>query len=115
MANTSDLCDLCDERDGLHPCNPRDARPLHAPSHSSDTPSPQQQFLREAMRELQLGRGAFAARFGATKRALDNWLLPATSNQYRDMPAMARQYIGEVLAWHRAGLVLPAQHLPSEV
>ena len=76
---------------------------------------PQQQFLREAMAELQLGRTAFAARFGACKRALDNWLLPSTSNQYRDMPGMARQYIGEVLTWHRAGIVLPAQHEPINV
>ncbi|WP_432263033.1 transcriptional regulator [Cupriavidus sp. TMH.W2] len=65
---------------------------------------PQQQFLHEAMTELQLGRVAFAERFGMTKRALDNWLMPSGSTGYRDMPQLAWRYVGEVLAWHRQGV-----------
>lgn len=69
---------------------------------------PQQRFLHAAMTELQLGRAAFAERFGMTKRALDNWLMPLGSTEYRDMPQMAWRYVSEVLAWHRQGAAAPA-------
>ncbi|WP_454727859.1 MULTISPECIES: transcriptional regulator [Cupriavidus] len=63
-------------------------------------PVPQQDFLRAAMATLAMDRLTFAQRFGVTKRALDNWLLPDGSKQGRPMPGMAWKYIGEVLTRH---------------
>ena len=37
---------------------------------------PQQAFLRDAMRRLNMTREAFANRIGVSRRALDTWLLP---------------------------------------
>ena len=57
----------------------------------------QQRFLRQAMRALQLTRDEFAKRFGLTRRALDTWLLPLASSEFRSIPETARRYITEVL------------------
>lgn len=54
-------------------------------------------FLRQAMAVLQMTRDQFAARFGITRRALDTWLLPPTSSEFRPIAETARRYINEVL------------------
>jgi hypothetical protein len=54
-------------------------------------------FLRQAMGVLQMTRDEFAARFGITRRALDTWLLPPTSSEFRPISETARRYIVEVL------------------
>ena len=46
----------------------------------------QQVLLRDAMRRLDMTRDAFADRIGSRRRALDSWLLPDESNEYRAMP-----------------------------
>lgn len=63
----------------------------------------QQEFLREAMATLSLTREDFADRIGAKKRALDNWLLPRESREFRTMPDMAWKFIREILRNHREG------------
>lgn len=57
----------------------------------------QQEFLRDAMQRLGMGREQFADRIGTTKRTLDKWLLPDTSNDARAMPDMAWKFIREIL------------------
>lgn len=47
---------------------------------------PQQAFLRDAMRRLNMTREAFASRIGVSRRALDTWLLPDDSQESRGMP-----------------------------
>lgn len=48
----------------------------------------QQEFLRDAMRQLDMTRPQFAERIGTKARTLDNWLLPSRSNEFRAMPDM---------------------------
>jgi len=57
----------------------------------------QQVLLRDAMRRLNMTREAFAERIGSRKRALDAWLLPDESAEYRAMPEVVRRFIGEIL------------------
>ncbi|MFC5473233.1 aspartate carbamoyltransferase [Paraherbaspirillum soli] len=59
--------------------------------------SEQQAFLRDAMRRLNLTREAFSDRIGIRKRALDTWLLPDTSGEFRVMPEMVTKFVGEIL------------------
>lgn len=47
----------------------------------------QQDILREAMRQSRQTRADLAAVLGVSKRALDKWLLPETSGDFRQMPA----------------------------
>jgi aspartate carbamoyltransferase catalytic subunit len=57
---------------------------------------PQQDFLREAIEHFGMTRQEFASRIGATKRALDNWLLPSDSKGYRPMPDVVWTLIREI-------------------
>lgn len=57
----------------------------------------QQDFLRNAMKELGMTREEFADRIGAKRRALDNWLLPADSSGFRNMHDTLWKFIGEIL------------------
>lgn len=50
------------------------------------------------MRQLNMTRDAFAERIGSRRRALDAWLLPDESNEFRAMPEVARRFVGEILA-----------------
>lgn len=61
------------------------------------TKEAQQDFLRKAMQSLDMTRQEFAQRIGATKRALDNWLLPADSNGFRTMPDTVWAFVREIL------------------
>lgn len=58
----------------------------------------QQAFLRDAMRRLNLTREAFAERIGSRKRALDAWLLPDESAEFRAMPEVVRRFVAEILS-----------------
>jgi aspartate carbamoyltransferase catalytic subunit len=58
----------------------------------------QQVLLRDAMRRLDMTRDAFADRIGSRRRALDSWLLPDESNEFRAMPEVARRFVLEILA-----------------
>src|SRR6201992_1860209 len=58
----------------------------------------QQVLLRDAMRRLDMTRDAFADRIGSRRRALDSWLLPDDSNEFRAMPEVARRFVQEILA-----------------
>src|SRR5476651_2295677 len=60
--------------------------------------STQQVLLRDAMRRLAMTRDAFADRIGSRRRALDSWLLPDESNEFRAMPEVARRFVLEILA-----------------
>lgn len=64
-------------------------------------PLSQQEFLRDAMTVLGLTRDQFAERIGAKKRALDNWLLPSDSQEFRTMPDMAWKFVGEIINNHK--------------
>src|SRR5471030_1913266 len=57
----------------------------------------QQVLLRDAMRRLDMTRDAFADRIGSRRRALDSWLLPDESNEFRAMPEVARRFVLEIL------------------
>lgn len=63
--------------------------------------TPQQVLLRDAMRRLDMTRDAFADRIGSRRRALDTWLLPDESGEYRAMPEVVRRFVQEILS-HRA-------------
>jgi aspartate carbamoyltransferase catalytic subunit len=58
----------------------------------------QQVLLRDAMRRLDMTRDAFADRIGSRRRALDTWLLPDHSGEFRAMPEVARRFVQEILA-----------------
>lgn len=58
----------------------------------------QQTFLRDAMRRLNLTRDGLADRIGVKRRALDAWLLPATSAESRGMPEVVERFVGEILS-----------------
>jgi aspartate carbamoyltransferase catalytic subunit len=89
----------------------------------------QQVLLRDAMRRLDMTRDAFADRIGTRRRALDSWLLPDESNEFRAMPEVARRFVQEILgnlvreasttqsvysvAEPAAGYAGPMQHLLS--
>src|SRR5699024_820571 len=57
----------------------------------------QQVFLRDAMRKLNLTRDMFSARVGVKRRALDTWLLPENSLDYRAMPEVVRRFVTEIV------------------
>lgn len=65
--------------------------------------TPQQSFLRDAMRRLNLTREAFAQRIGVSRRALDTWLLPDGSQESRGMPEIAQRFVTEILAQQQTG------------
>ncbi len=57
----------------------------------------QQSFLRDAMRRLNMTREALATRIGVTRRALDTWLLPLESQEFRRMPEIVERFLTEIL------------------
>ena len=57
----------------------------------------QQEFLRNAMRRLDMTRDAFTARIGTKRRSLDKWLLPSESNDFREMPDVVWKFVKEIL------------------
>lgn len=57
----------------------------------------QQVFLRDAMRQLNLTRDVFASRVGVKRRALDTWLLPESSQEYRSMPEVVNRFVTEIV------------------
>ncbi|AOK31909.1 MULTISPECIES: aspartate carbamoyltransferase [Burkholderia] len=59
---------------------------------------PQQAFLRDAMRRLNMTRDAFANRIGVSRRALDTWLLPDDSQESRGMPEIVERFVSEIVA-----------------
>lgn len=65
---------------------------------SSPMTPTQQVLLRDAMRRLNMTREAFAERIGSRKRALDTWLLPDDSAEFRAMPEVVRRFVGEILS-----------------
>ncbi|MFJ3317237.1 transcriptional regulator [Herbaspirillum huttiense] len=62
-----------------------------------DEPIAQQDFLRKAMETLGMTRDEFCERIGAKRRRLDNWLLPSSSKEFREMDEMAWKFIREIL------------------
>jgi aspartate carbamoyltransferase catalytic subunit len=68
-----------------------------------EAPVPTQQtLLREAMDQLSLTRDVFAQRIGATRRALDTWLLPDSSTQHRKMPSVVAHALAHLAPHHPA-------------
>ena len=57
----------------------------------------QQEFLRDAMARLDMTRDAFVLRLGATRRRLDNWLLPVDSAGFRELDSVVWNYIREIV------------------
>lgn len=49
----------------------------------------QQDLLRLTMRQTRQTRARLASELGVSKRALDKWLLPETSSDFRNMPETA--------------------------
>src|SRR5262249_2721959 len=58
---------------------------------------PQQAFLRDAMRRMNLTRDGFASRIGVSRRALDTWLLPDDSQESRAMPEIVERFVSEIV------------------
>src|SRR6478609_5167576 len=75
----------------------------------------QQVLLRDAMRRLDMTRDAFADRIGSRRRALDSWLLPEDSNEFRAMPEVARRFVQEILANASPRIDAATQSVYSEV
>jgi len=63
----------------------------------------QQEFLRDAMAQLNMTRDQFCARLGTTRRRLDNWLLPTESKSFREMDEMVWKFVREILERHKGG------------
>ena len=57
----------------------------------------QQAFLRDAMRRMNLTRDVFASRIGVKRRALDTWLLPEGSQEFRAMPEVVERFVSEIV------------------
>jgi len=57
----------------------------------------QQVFLRDAMRRLNLTRDVFSLRIGVKRRALDTWLLPDNSQEFRTMPEVVSRFVTEIV------------------
>ncbi len=72
----------------------------------------QQVFLRDAMRRLNLTRDIFASRIGVKRRALDSWLLPEGSQEFRNMPEVVNRFVTEIVE-NVALLEKYAQHAQS--
>lgn len=49
------------------------------------------------MRRLNLTREAFSSRIGVSRRALDAWLLPSESQEFRRMPEIVERFVSEIL------------------
>lgn len=64
----------------------------------------QQEFLRDAMKRMNMTRQQFADRLHLTsKRRLDNWLLPSESKEFRELDPTIWQFIREILEAHENG------------
>ena len=64
---------------------------------------PQQAFLRDAMRRLNMTRDTFASRIGVSRRALDTWLLPDDSAESRAMPEIVERFVSEIVVHGEPG------------
>lgn len=64
---------------------------------------PQQAFLRDAMRRLNMTRETFAGRIGVSRRALDTWLLPDDSQESRAMPEIVERFVSEIVVHGEPG------------
>ena len=60
----------------------------------------QQSFLRDAMRRLNMTREVLSSRIGVSRRALDTWLLPDESQEFRRMPDIVERFVSEILIAH---------------
>src|SRR3546814_7287617 len=49
------------------------------------------------MRRLNLTRDVFAGRIGVKRRALDTWLLPEGSQEFRAMPEVVNRFVTEIV------------------
>ena len=49
------------------------------------------------MRRLNLTRDVFATRIGVKRRALDTWLLPEGSQEFRAMPEVVQRFVSEIV------------------
>lgn len=78
-----------------------------------DTKTDQQALLRDAMRILNMTRDAFSQRLGVTRRALDSWLLPNGSAEFRSMPEVVGRFVAEILAGLPARPARPAAGAPA--
>jgi hypothetical protein len=63
----------------------------------ANAPQVQLLFLQDAMVSLSMDRDTFALRIGVSKSALDKWMSPRSSKEFRTMSRMAWQYITEIL------------------
>lgn len=68
----------------------------------------QQDELRAVMRRLGLTRNQLAERIGVSRRALDTWLLPASSGEHRSMPGVVAKVLSELPGQR------PAEGAPGE-
>lgn len=67
------------------------------PRKSAKPPLSQQAFLRDAMEQLQMTRDEFALRLGASRRRVDNWLLPSDSAGFRELDPVVWNYVREIV------------------
>jgi transcriptional regulator with XRE-family HTH domain len=68
----------------------------------------QQDIIRQAMQQSGQTRAQMAAELGVSKRALDKWLLPETSGDFRHMPETALRLLSNRFGVRRsADLSLP--------
>lgn len=57
----------------------------------------QQEFLRDAMLRLGMTRQQFALRIGTNIHALNKWLQPSESKNFRKMTDVVWKFVGEIL------------------
>ena len=61
----------------------------------------QQEFLRDAMKQLGMTRQQLCDRIAVPIKTFDKWLLPTENNDFHNMPKIADKYIREILTAHQ--------------
>lgn len=61
----------------------------------------QQGLLRDAMVTLGMTREQLAARLNVGEKALNRWMAPTGSKEFRTMPPIAMSYIQDIISWRK--------------
>lgn len=69
---------------------------------SKENDLPQREFLKQAMTQLCMTREGLAQRIGVSVKAINKWMSPTESDDFRVMPPMARYYVTDILVWENS-------------
>lgn len=74
---------------------------VDGPSFAAFAPTLQGDFLRFAMRELNLDQAGLAQRLSISGHGMAKWLCSPDGGDFRKMSAMAWRYLSEILTWDK--------------